>query len=57
MSDRYSEHLDKGFPECTECDSALGFYSGSPLLGFNSHEYDEGQPYRCFTCDPLEEEE
>ena len=44
MSDRYSEHLDKGFPECTECDSALGFYN---------NEYDEGTPNRCFTCEPL----
>lgn len=43
MSDRYSEHLDKGFPECPHCDSALGF---------EGDEYKEGQVDRCFTCSP-----
>jgi hypothetical protein len=43
-SERYSEHLDKEMPECSECGSGLGF---------NKNEYDEGQKSRCFTCDPI----
>ncbi len=44
MSRRYSEHLDKGFPQCSYCDNELGF---------NGDEFDEGQATRCFLCDPM----
>ena len=44
MSERYSEHLDRDYPECNICDSPLGF---------NDDEFKEGDRYRCFTCSPL----